>query len=263
MTRLVPLLLLAVPLALPAAGPELEVVTLRHRPAESVLPALQPLAAPDASVSGSADKLFLRGPPARVAELKRVIAELDRAPRRLQITVRQDIDAAAFGRERALAGRYRSGEGAAASLRSLHTHTGATEHGEQRLQVLDGEAAYIASGSAIPLADRTVTYAPGHALVHDSIRYRDVTRGFYVVPRVHGERVTLAIHPHHERLAPGNGGEIAIGAAATTVSARLGEWVEIGAVDEDHRSADETLAAHTRRGERALRALWVRVDELP
>ena len=59
---------------------------------------------------------------------------------------------------------------------------------------------------------------------------RDVSSGFYVVPRVSGEFVSLEIRQHNDRRA-GPGARIDTQSATTTVRARLGEWVDLGGID--------------------------------
>jgi hypothetical protein len=58
---------------------------------------------------------------------------------------------------------------------------------------------------------------------------QDVTSGFYVVPRLQGDEVTLEILQHDDR--PGRRrGVINTQSAGTMVRGRLGEWVELGGV---------------------------------
>src|SRR5687768_18134582 len=68
----------------------LEIITLRHRTAEQVLPALQPLLEPGATLSGSRGQLFLRASAGNAADIKRALEAIDRPLRRLQISVRFD-----------------------------------------------------------------------------------------------------------------------------------------------------------------------------
>jgi hypothetical protein len=74
----------------------------------------------------------------------------------------------------------------------------------------------------------------------------DTGTGFYVVPRLAGERVQL---------------EIVADGVATQTSARLGEWLEIaGAIESRAREAGG-LAGATRSRAFESRRIWVRVEE--
>src|SRR3989441_7920764 len=92
--------LLVMPAAVAAiAQNALEIIALRHRTAEQVIPALQPLLEPGATVSGQGTQLFVRASPANLAELRRALDSIDRPQKRLLISVRFDqaLDAASRG----------------------------------------------------------------------------------------------------------------------------------------------------------------------
>src|SRR5687767_15738451 len=74
----------------PCAQQALEIIPLRHRTVEQVLPALQPLVEPGGTLSGSRGQLFVRASPANVAEIRRALDALDRPSKRLLILVRFD-----------------------------------------------------------------------------------------------------------------------------------------------------------------------------
>jgi hypothetical protein len=205
MTRLLALLavlLLAAPLQ--AAG-ELRVIELQHRPAEGLLTVLRPLIEDGEALTGSGYRLVLSAPPRRQAALAEVIARLDRPPRTLLVHVRHT----------------RSRLGAPPGGRRHATHGMDEDH---RVRVLEGEPALIETGEAIPLPQLGLT---PHGVV-EGIVYEPVTRGFWVLARVSGERVTVKISDRREALVHGPGGPIGSEALVTTATARLGEWVELG-----------------------------------
>ena len=70
---------------------EIEVIDLRFRTADQVLPVLQPLLEPGGALSGQGSQLFLRTSRANAAQIRQVLATLDRPPRQLEIRVRQDM----------------------------------------------------------------------------------------------------------------------------------------------------------------------------
>jgi type II secretory pathway component GspD/PulD (secretin) len=81
--------LLALGLTLGAEN-ALEIITLRHRTADQVLPALRPLLEPSAALTGQRNQLMVRTSPANLADLRLALEALDRPLRRLQISVRFD-----------------------------------------------------------------------------------------------------------------------------------------------------------------------------
>lgn len=225
-TRLIRLALgaLLTLLTVHAAGQNLlEIIPLRHRTADQVLPGLRPLAEPGATLSGQGSQLFVRTSPANLAELRRALEALDRPLRRLQISVRFDetLDAAAQGVE--ASGRI-SNRGARVDVRAQASRTSGAERVDQRIQVLEGGRAYIMAGQSTPIP-------PGAFL--------DSATGFEAVARLAGETVILDIAPRRE--TPGRQQ-----ALATTVSGRLGEWLEVG-------GAMQSAASHS---------VWLKVDEV-
>ncbi|MGH8692559.1 MAG: secretin N-terminal domain-containing protein [Burkholderiales bacterium] len=213
----------------------LEIIPLRHRTAEQVLPALQPLVEPGGTLSGSRGQLFLRASPGNVAEIRRALEAIDRPSRRLQISVRLD-DALERERRSIEASGTIGSSSARVGISAQDARSAAGERVDQRVQVLEGGRAMIFTGQSRP--------------------YQDLASGFEVVPRLAGGSVILEILQRRDTRQQQQ-------MAATTISARLGEWVEIGgtasAAARDDRgigSASSTRAAESR-------GVWVKVEELP
>jgi len=208
--RALPALLLAFAAGAAAQG-TLEVIPLRHRSAAEVIPALQPLLEPGGTLSGQSYQLFVRTSPANLADLKRVLDRIDVAPRRLRVSVRFEA-----------AGDSRNGSV------------------DQQLQVLEGGAAYIATGEARV--------------------YGEAATGFAVVPRVSGREVTLEIAASAERFA--RRGAIQGQRAASVVRGPLGGWIELAGVDVTETRGERGLPLSRDRGAASARRVWLRVDEV-
>jgi type II secretory pathway component GspD/PulD (secretin) len=177
-----------------AAGAQqaLEIIPLRHRAVEQVLPALQPLLEPGATLSGSRGQLFLRASPANADEIKRALQAIDQPARRLQISVRFAGSRERSRRTLGASGSIGSG-GTRVDITAQDRRTNAAERVDQRIQVLEGSRAFI----------------------HD-----DVT-GFEVIARIAGQRALLEIAPQRRAQA-----------LVTTIEAPIGEWVELGGSGE-------------------------------
>ena len=248
LVRLVLFALCACGAALALAQQALEIIPLRYRTVDQVLPALQPLLEPGGALSGSRGQLFLRASPANAAEIKQALAAIDRPARRLEISVRfedaQDAERRALG-----AGGTISSRGARVDATAEHSRRGAAERVDQRLQVLEGGRAYIMAGRSRPLS------APRETVI------QDFGTGFEVVPRVSGSDVTLEILQQRE--VPGSlPGSVHGQQISSVVRARLGEWVEIGGGAADRRTEERGIGAA--RSERAVEArrVWVKVEEI-
>jgi len=212
----------------------LEIIPLRHRTLDQVLPVLRPLLEPGGVLTGQSNQLIVRASPRNLEEIRAALAAIDTPPRRLLISVRFDY-AAQYG-ERGIEARGTLRPGRSrAELRVEDARAEDEEHVDQRVQVLEGGRALIASGESRPLGAGT-------------LGAQDLITGFAVVPRVAGGNVILEIEPQRE--VPGDlPGSARSQRVSSRVSARLGEWVELGGA----------VSAGARDGRRRV---WVKIEEI-
>lgn len=234
------ILLVAVIAGQAAAQGSLEVIPLRHRTADQVLPALRPLMEPGATLTGQGTQLIVRTSPGNLAELRRALDDLDRPLRRLQISVRFDdaLERAAQGVE--TSGRV-TNRGSSVDVRVQERQSTATERVDQRVQVLEGGRAFISAGRSTP--------------VYEASGFREPSTGFEAIPRLAGGGVLVEIAQRRDTLGRQQ-------AMSTTVGGRLGEWLEVGsAVDAASRDESAILSARSSRSART-NGIWLKVDEL-
>jgi hypothetical protein len=228
-------------LAIQAAGQNtLEIIALRHRTADQVLPALRGLLEPGATLSGQGNQLFLRTSPNNLADIRSALDAIDRPLRRLQISVRFDdaMDAASQGVE---AGGRINNRSARVDVQAHDARMRSTERVDQRVQIVEGGRAFISTGQSTPILQGTVI--------------RDAATGFEAVPRLAGDHVLLDIAPRRESLDQQQH-------VATTVSARLGEWVEVGGAVESASRNDRAILGSTRSRSSEARRVWLKVEEM-
>jgi len=72
----------------------IEVIQLHSRTYEEILPVIKPFVGSDGTVTGMGSSLVIKAAPARVSEIKRLLSELDRPPKRLRITIGKGEDRA-------------------------------------------------------------------------------------------------------------------------------------------------------------------------
>ena len=132
----------------------------------------------------------------------------------------------------------------------------------QRIQVLEGNAAFIHTGQSVPVGERNVFHGPGGTTIQDSVRYRDVTTGFYVYPRVNGDRVILRISPQKQNLSPEGGGRIDVQTAETTVSGRLGQWIDLGGTSGVSETQGSGITYRTAERDSRYGSIQVKVEEI-
>jgi len=239
----------------------LEILELRHRPAEQLLPVLQPLLAGGGSISGSGFQLIVRTTPANLAQLRQVIASLDRAQRQLMISVRQDFGGVA--RSGGVGGQIVLAPGASGARGSVFERSGsAQDNVSQQLRVQEGNQAYISTGESTLVQQRSVTRTVNGVIVSESVQPRDFNTGFYVTPRVNGDMVFLEIGAQRDTRADLGPGSANTNRVVSTISGRLGEWIELGAVNQSQSADTRGLLSRSSDAGAQERRVSVRVEEV-
>lgn len=265
----------------------LEVIPLRYRMAQEVIPIIQPMLAREGSVSGFQGQLVVRTTPANLDEIKRILASIDTMPRQLLITVRQDAEVGRSSSTAEVSGSVggdhgrvtvpgsRGPRGGSVVLREgddsvrlqvLEGSGSQSDRNTQSVRVMEGREAFVRVGQSMPVRERQVqrSVVGGRVVeqVVESTQYRDAATGFYVLPRASGDRVTLDISPQRETLSKQAHGGVNVQSMVTTVSGRLGEWMEIGEIGVDASGQQSVLLGRTTAGTRSSRRVMVKVEEV-
>ena len=238
-----------------SAQNSLEIIALRHRTAEQVLPSLRPLLEPGGTLSGQGTQLFVRTSPANLDDLRLALTALDRPARRLQISVRYDQDNDAAARSIDASGRI-SNHGSNIDVRAQDSRSLGNERVDQRVQTMDGAPATILTGASRPVSQRQYIQTPIGVVSQPVTVMQETTSGFQVVPRVVGNTVQVEIVQQRETPA-------SYQRAATAASGRLGEWFELGQVAMGARRDERGIASANQVSGGETRRVWIRVDELP
>ena len=255
------LLLVVAALAAPVfAQGTLEVIPLKHRTADQLIPILRPLLEPGGALSGQANQIIVRTSASNLAQIRAALEAIDRPLRRLTILVRFDNGQEA-ARGGAAADARISNRGSSAVVRIENSSTTQDERVDQRIQVLEGGRALIAAGQSRPLRQRQAIQTPGGTRVQESTVIQDASSGFEVVPRVSGDNVFLDIAPQREHFAPGQSGAIRSERAASTVSGRLGEWFELAGASSSAARAHSGILSSRERTATGESRIWVKVEE--
>lgn len=246
------------------AAQQMEIIELRSKSVDEVLPVLLPLVEPSGTLTGMNNQLFLKASPGNRAEIKRALAAMDRPQRRLIIRIATDLQG-----ETARSGANASGQVTLGSTRSAEvrasvwdTRSGRNEQAGQMVQTVDGGRAFIRVGRSLAVPMRQVIVGPGGAIINESLVYRDIGSGFYAQPRVNGERVTLEISQQAERADHRSPGGVAGQQLATTVTGRLGEWIELGGSGSQATAREDGSFSIGTSNRRENRAIWLKVEEI-
>lgn len=271
--------------AFAAAGETvLEVVPLKYRTADEVVPLVRPFLEREGVITGMQSQLIIRTTPSNLAQIKQLLAGIDTAPRRLRITVKQDVDRAQQVRIGEVSGSVSVGDqarvivpgsaddrglvlerrrgGDAVRGRVLSTHDVESERNTQQIQVLEGNRAFIHVGQSVPVPERTVVQTPHGVRIVESTQFRDLATGFYVLPRMSGDRVILEVSPRRETPGAEGPGSVNLQRLTTTVSGRLGEWIDLGGVGQDRAEQGSNIGSRTAGTSLDQRKVFVKVEEI-
>lgn len=265
------------------AQQQLEIIDLKSRTAEQVLPQLRPFVEPGGTLSGMNNKIFIRASDANRRQIRELLAAIDRPPRRLVISVRQDADSTATARGGEVSGRVGSGDVRIESRRTVvggagvevrrggdvvrgqvyDSRSAGSERISQQVQVVEGGRAFINVGTSVPVPLRQVVLGPGGAIVSETTVYRDLGTGFSAEPQLAGDNVTLTISPTHDTPGAYGPGSANVQRLTTTVSGRLGEWIDLGGSVEERAGESSGTLRYSSRGGSTGRRVQLKVEELP
>lgn len=236
----------------------LQVIDLKYRTAQEVIPVLQPLLEPGGALSGSDYKLFVRASAANVAQLRSVLVQLDRQPRQLLVSVRR-ATRGVIEREAIAGAAVISNQGVGVTVQATDAAVQRQDGGVSSVQVLEGNSAYIATGQSVPLV--TAIAAGGRRpWIAASTTYRDVNSGFLVTPRVSGQSVTLDIEQQAQQFGA-NSGTIQSQSLSTQVRGALNQWIPLGGISESSTSQGSGIAQHQYATQSDDLEVWVKVEE--
>jgi type II secretory pathway component GspD/PulD (secretin) len=234
----------------------LEVIQLKHRTAQELIPTLQPLVAQGGVLSGQEYTLFVRTTPANLAEIRRVLAQLDRAPRQLLVSVRsatrQQIEREGISVQGELSTR-----GSNAQIAGVDSKSQLDRGSVASVAVLEGNAAMINNAASIPIITAIAGGAGRRPWIAAQTEQRNLANGFVVTPRVNGDSVILEIQ---QRAETARGGSIETQQLQTQVNGRVGEWIALGGVSQTHLSTERDLGTRSYSTRSDDRTIWVKIE---
>lgn len=233
----------------PAQG--LEVIDLKHRTADEVIPALRPLLDPGGVLSGDSFTLFVRTSPANLAQLRRALEQIDRRQNQYLISVRnstrQEIE-----RERLAAAAAIGTNGARATIQATDDNARRQGNNVSSVLVLEGNEAFIAiaqNGNVVGTGFRN----QGN---------NGADSGIAVTPRSIGEqRVMLEIDQQIRQRSVN--GRVDNQSLITQISGRLGEWIELGGSSNSSSSTQSGILSRSYSTSSDERSVWVKIELSP
>ena len=245
------------------AADRIEIVPLKNRSAEELMPLIRPLLDSDEALSGTGYQLIVRAAPDRQDEIRSLIAQLDEAAQQLRISVRraarEEIE-----RERAQANVTIGTHGGEVEARGRAIVRSTRDKGGERnyfqVTALAGTPAFIHAGEAFPTPTQSGQIVNGQVVITQGIEYQQLSSGFYALARTQGDQVVVDISPQREVLDPRGSGRVQTTSLITTVRGRLGEWLELGGTAQQRSHNGGGLLRSTRSKDDTQQTLWMKVE---
>ncbi len=286
MKQLYLLLCLLTLLASPVQAESINTIQLQNRPAVEIIPIIEPMLGPNDSVTGKDYQLFLRASPETLAQIKEMIGSLDIAAKLLLISVFQgdDRDLRALSIDGSVktesnestvgidSRRNKQGaqSGGDVSYGTRNSSSGDTTFSTRgrlkdnpihQLRVTDGTEGYIETGEQIPyFSARYGGYGRGPRDHERGVEFKDVTTGFYVLPRTHGNNVTMHVSPFKQTKSESQGGNIDSKRARTTITGSIGEWLPVGGTTEQTQRERRSNSTYNTTQSRNNESIWIKAD---
>lgn len=252
------------------AETQFKIITLRHRFAQDLLPAVQPLVGEDGSVSAIDNHLLVEASAERMAAIEQIVATLDTERKTLRIEISRSRTSRDVSRQAGVAGSIRRGdvgivlprpdgrvvEGVAVDLdRREHA---VNERASEFVSVLEGARAVIGVGQSVPFTEQWLVLTRRYVRLQQTVQYHDISTGFSVLPQRIGNEIELVVAPRIAHLA--GDGVIDFQELATTVRLTPGQWFDLGGAMQSHDDVSRAILAHgARHGEEGSQ-LWVLVE---
>jgi len=256
----------------------IETIDLHYRASDEIIPLVKPMLTSDASITGTGYKLIIKSTPENIEQIKNLLQELDRDPNQLviQVAINNQRDMNRAGGSVSVQAQDNGnsvgiGGGSAGAQTQTNTTNSRIKYDArifdssenrdqpvaQTVRVSEGYWATIHTGQSVPIVNR---FANPDGTVTETLTYRNVTSGFRVMPRTHGDQVTLTIMPQNDTVDSAHPGSINVSGLETTITGKIGEWIHIGGTSEQGSSTSSGIAYRSRVRETNQNQIWLKVE---
>ena len=249
-----------------AAETIIEVIPVNNRPASEIQPLISPMLENTDRVIADGSNLIVKTTPDRLNEIKKFINNLDSRLNNLIITVIQsrhttanELNAAAKVNLNIPIDDMSKSSGRITGHYYQTDDRNANES-TQTIRTLEGFTAQITVGKTYPIQNVQIyNFAYGYPAVSTATGFIDATTGFAVTPRLAGQQALLDVSPWSDKANAR--GQLETQGAQSTIKINLGEWTELGGIDEtSQNSTNGNLATIRQTRENRLHIL-VKVDK--
>jgi hypothetical protein len=251
-------------ISLSVIADELEIIDLKGATPQELIPLIKPFVGPDGSVTGMHNKLIIRTSADRMAQVRKILQEFDRAPRRLLIHVRDTAPSEVEHSRIDLSidqPHLQIGEKEKNRLRIKRYTTETQEANLRTLQTIEGQPTLISSGIIRPEVISNGYIIGPHGGYQTSIDYRAIDSGFYATIQVVQERVRIEISTR-KQAEISDSPAVATQTTGNVVSGQIGEWLPLATTHSQSRHKSTGIGSYTSSDSMREDQIWVKVELL-
>ena len=266
-----------------AESMKIEIIPMKNRMVEEVIPIIKPLVVKGGTVTGMNNQLIVKTTPSNIQLIKSILIQIDNAPRKLLISVTRNNNNKFNNEEGGFSIKYdskninitspdtgekgiivqnKNDDGDVIRYRKSHEETETRENNIFYVNTLEGNPAFINTGQLIPIRNQTTVVTSGTVVVQDNIEHRNVSSGFYITPKLRDDNVVLTVSPRFAQLNQNEKNVINVQNIDTTVHGKLGEWISIGGIDRSLRASDKRNLINKKQYNEEKSSILIKVDEI-
>lgn len=252
------------------AETEFKIITLQHRFAEEILPAIKPLVGDDGTATAMQNNLIIRTSRNNMAEIEQLISSLDTVRQNLKITIRRNTNNDIGQSRTEIAGRRRidnvtvetggrginKQNGLALNIENYQSKSNVSN--EQFIRVTDGEQAFILVGQSVPYTQEWISLTHRYLGIQRSTAFVNIDTGFAVRPRTIGNQVELEITPRFSQL--NRHGLIDFTTLTTIVRVNRNDWLDIAGIMQQKDEVSRAILSLQSNNQTLNNQLLIRVE---
>ena len=266
-----------------AESMKIEIIPMKNRMVEEVIPIIKPLVVKGGTVTGMNNQLIVKTTPSNIQLIKSILIQIDNAPRKLLISVTRNNNNKFSNEEGGFSIKYdskninitspdtgekgiivqnKNDDGDVIRYRKSHEETETRENNIFYVNTLEGNPAFINTGQLIPIRSQTTVVTSGAVVVQDNIEHHNVSSGFYITPKLRGDNVVLTVSPRFAQLNQNEKNVINVQNIDTTVHGKLGKWISLGGIDQSLRASDKRNLINKKQYNEEKSSILIKVDEI-
>ena len=252
------------------AATEFKIITLQHRFADDILPAIRPLVGNEGTATGIQNQLIIRTSSGNMAEIEQIVANLDVERKNLKITVSHQNNlqntrdgvtvngSKRFGNVEISNNKYPQNSRDGVQIGVENSQSSSMSSGNQFVNVIDGEQAFIRVGQSVPFTQEWLTLTRRYARAQQTTQFVDISTGFAVRPRTIGDQIELEITPRIAKL--NQSGFIDFEELSTVVRVNRGEWLDLGGTMQQKDDVSRAILSKQSSNQSQDNQLSIRVE---